>query len=85
MPGRAPPCIADIDDLERPPAAAGAGRRKVAKVGKMMGIGLRVGALDIKDGWDITDSVPIQHQAWRGGYRPASGSGYWTIWGWTWN
>ena len=40
-------------------------------------------SLDIKDGWDICDSVPVRIQ--RGVVDTTRyGSGYWTIWGWTW-
>ena len=73
--------IDDLNDLRRRAAQAAA---RIAKVGKSMGIGIRVGALAVKDGWDITDSVPIRIK--RGVVDTTRfGSGYWTIWGWTWN
>jgi len=72
--------IDDLNDLRRRTAQAAA---QVAKVGKLMGIGIRVGSLGIKDMWDICDSVPILIQ--RGVVDTTRfGSGYWTIWGWNW-
>jgi hypothetical protein len=56
---------------------------KVGKVGKRVALGIRVDSLDIKDGWDIGDSFPLRIQ--RGVVDTTRyGSGYWTIWGWTW-
>jgi hypothetical protein len=73
--------IDDLNDLRRRAAQAAA---KVAKVGKMMGLGLRVGWLTVKDGWDICDSVPVEIK--RGVVDTSRfGSGYYTIWGWTWS
>ena len=73
--------IDDLSDIQRRSAQAAA---KVAKVGKMMGIGLRVNGLNVKDAWDITDHMPIDIK--RGVVDTSRfGSGYWTCWGWTWN
>ena len=73
--------IDDLNDLQRRSAQSAA---KVAKVGKQMGIGLRVNGLNLKDGWDITDHMPV---AIKRGVVDTSrfGSGYWTCWGWTWH
>jgi len=82
--------IDDINDLRRRTAQAAA---QVAKVGKLMGLGIRVGSLGIKDMWDICDSVPIHINQGIVDTRPIDptvpgvtrwGSGYWTIWGWNW-
>ena len=72
--------IDDINDLRRRASQAAA---QIAKVGKLMGLGIRVGSLGVKDMWDICDSVPIDI---RRGVVDTSrfGSGYWTIWGWSW-
>jgi hypothetical protein len=71
----------DINDLRRRAAQAAA---KIAKVGKQMGLGLRVKSLGLKDGWEVCDSVPVWIK--RGVVDTTRfGSGYWTIWGWTWN
>ena len=48
--------IEDHNDLIRRTKQAAA---KVGKVGKRMALGIRVDALDIKDGWDICDCVPV--------------------------
>lgn len=73
--------IDDANDLQRRANQAAA---KVSKVGKMLGVGIRVGALSVKDGWDICDSVKVNIV--RGVVDTNRfGSGYWTIWGWTWN
>ena len=72
--------IDDLNDLRRRTAQAAA---QVAKVGKLMALGIRVGSLDIKDSWDICDSVPVHIK--RGVVDTTRfGSGYWTIWGWSW-
>jgi len=55
----------------------------VSKQGKALRFGIRVGAFDIKDGWDITDDIPVRIK--RGVVDTSRyGSGYWTIWGWVW-
>jgi len=72
--------LADLNDLKRRVKQAA---RSVAKLGKRMGLGLRVDALDVKDGWDITDSIKVDVK--RGIVdTDRFGSGYWTIWGWQW-
>ena len=79
----------DIDDSADLQRRANQAAAKVAKVGKMMGLGIRVGSLTVKDGWDITDSVPVNIV--RGvvntnRFGPdAKGRSWWTIWGWTWS
>jgi hypothetical protein len=79
----------DIDDSNDLQRRANQDAAKVAKVGKMLGIGIRVGALGVKDGWDITDSIPVDIV--RGvvdtnRFHPdPKGLSYWTIWGWTWS
>lgn len=71
--------ITDLNDLKRRAKqlafTAGA-------IGKRVGLGLVTNMFAIKDGWDITDSVPIDIR--RGGLDTTQmGNGYWTIWGWT--
>lgn len=73
--------LADLNDLRRRTRQA---VRRIGKVGKQLAIGIRVGALDIKDGWTITDDVPIAIK--RGAVDTTRwGSDYWTIWGWSWS
>ena len=72
--------VSDINDLKR--RAKQAISRSV-RVGKALALHLRPGALAIKDGWDICDSVLVDID--RGVVSTTRmGSGYWTIWGWTW-
>jgi hypothetical protein len=72
--------LEDSNDLIRRTRQAAIG---VAKVGKRMALGIRVDSLDIKDGWDICDSIPVHIK--RGVVDTTRyGSGYWTIWGWSW-
>ena len=74
----------DIDDSNDLQRRANQEAAKVSKVGKMLGVGIRVGSLTVKDGWDICDSVKVDIK--RGVVDTTRfGSGYWTIWGWTWN
>lgn len=57
--------------------------RQTGKIGKRVALALRVGALDVKDGWDICDSVSVIIQ--RGVIDTTRyGSGFWTIVGWAW-
>jgi hypothetical protein len=75
---------ADLDDLADLQRRATQAASRTAKVGKQMGIALRVGSLGVKDGWDICDSVPVRIK--RGVVDTTRfGSGYWTIWGWAWS
>jgi hypothetical protein len=72
--------ITDLNDLKRR-AKQAAG--KMTRVGKALALHLRPGALHIKDGWDICDSIFVDIN--RGVvHTTRMGSGYWTIWGWTW-
>ena len=48
--------IADRNDLKRRAARFA---QEVGAIGKQVGLGLRVDALAIKDGWDICDSFPV--------------------------
>jgi len=74
------PDIIDQNDLIRRTKQAAI---NVGKVGKRIALGIRVDALDIKDGWDICDSIPVTIK--RGVVDTTRyGSGYWTIWGWSW-
>ena len=71
--------ITDRADLKR---RATLYARSISKVGKRLGLGLRVDVLSVKDGWDITDSVYVDVD--RGVVETLRyGSGYWTIWGWS--
>jgi hypothetical protein len=55
----------------------------VSKVGKRMALAIRVDSIAVKDGWDICDSVLVDID--RGVVNTLNyGSGYWTIWGWSW-
>ena len=49
--------LEDANDLQRRTNQAAV---SVAKIGKRMALGIRVDSLDVKDGWDITDSVPVK-------------------------
>ena len=72
--------LADLNDLRRRTQQLASG---VSKQGKALRFGIRVGAFDIKDGWDITDDIPVRIK--RGVVDTSRyGSGYWTIWGWVW-
>lgn len=72
--------ITDLNDLKRRVRQLS---RSTAKVGKHLALALRVHALSPKDGWDVCDSLLIDID--RGIVDTAAmGSGYWTIWGWTW-
>ena len=72
--------ITDRNDLKR---RAQLYARQISKIGKRMSLAIRVDALSVKDGWDICDSVPVAID--RGVVNTSNyGSGYWTIWGWTW-
>ena len=72
--------MTDLNDLKRRANKAAA---KMARVGKQLALNLRPGALKVKDGWDICDSVYVDIN--RGVVSTKRmGSGYWTIWGWTW-
>ena len=72
--------LEDQNDLTRRTKQAAV---NVAKLGKRIALGIRVDSIDIKDGWDICDSVPVRIQ--RGVVDTTRyGSGYWTIWGWSW-
>lgn len=57
--------------------------RTVSKIGKRLALAIRVDVLDVKDGWDIADSVLVDID--RGVVNTDNyGSAYWTIWGWSW-
>lgn len=75
------PDLADANDLKR---RAQQMVRAFAKAGKQVALGIRVGSLSVKDGWDITDSILVSIK--RGVVDTTRfGSGYWTIWGWSWH
>lgn len=72
--------LIDKNDLKRRAARLA---RMTGKVGKRVAIALRVDALDVKDGWDIADAIPIDID--RGVVNTGNyGSGYWVIAGWQW-
>lgn len=77
--------IDDENDLKRrvDQLAAESGR-----IGKRMALGLRVHGLGPFDGWDLTDSVPIdivRGVVDTGHYAPdVDGLSWWTIWGTEW-
>lgn len=72
--------VTDVNDLKR---RAKQSISRSVRVGKALALHLRPGALAIKDGWDICDSVLVDID--RGVVSTTRmGSGYWTIWGWTW-
>ena len=72
--------VTDVNDLKRRAKQAVA---RSVRVGKALALHLRPGALQIKDGWDIADSILVDIN--RGVVSTTRmGSGYWTIWGWTW-
>jgi len=72
--------ITDINDLQRRVKQEALA---MSKLGKRLSIGLRQDVLDVKDGWDITDAVPIHIK--RGAVDTLNmGSGYWVILGWSW-
>ena len=74
------PEVVDENDLKRRTKQVA---RTIAKVGKRMALGLLVDGLDVKDGWDLTDNIPVDIV--RGAIDTSRfGSGYWTIWGWSW-
>lgn len=74
------PDVADLNDLKR---RAKQMAMRIGKVGKRVALGIRVGSFDVKDGWDVTDSVIVDIK--RGVVDTSLwGSGYWTIWGWAW-
>jgi hypothetical protein len=87
---------ADLDDLNDLRRRAAQAANKIGKIGKRMGLSLRVHSLGLKDGWNITDTLPVLIQRgvvdtrrWGGTIDTAhpenSKPGHWTIWGWTWN
>jgi hypothetical protein len=71
------PDVVDKNDLFR---RARAEAIRTSRVGKQIALGLRVEGLDIWDGYDILDNIPIDIND---GVVDTSlyGSGYWTIWG----
>lgn len=75
--------ITDKADLSR---RANQFARSLGRVGKQLALGIRVDAMMLKDGWDITDSIPVHIR--RGiidttRYATTEdGESYWTIWGW---
>lgn len=72
--------ITDLADLKRRAAQY---MRQASKVGTHLAFALRVDALAVKDGWDITDSIPVKID--RGVVNTENfGSSYYTIWGWEW-
>jgi hypothetical protein len=72
--------VSDSNDLIRRTQQAA---RSLGKLGKRLSVGLRQDVLDVKDGWDITDSLPIHID--RGAVDTTRmGSGYWTVLGWSW-
>lgn len=82
--------IDDESDLARRVAQLAA---ESGRVGKRMALGLRVRGLGPFDGWDITDSVPIDivrgvvdtgHFAPDPPGSPTAGLSWWTIWGTEW-
>lgn len=72
--------LIDKNDLKRRAALMA---RRTGKVGKKVGIGIRVDSLDVKVGWDICDAVPVDIV--RGAVDTTKyGSGYYVIVGWEW-
>jgi hypothetical protein len=72
--------ITDEDDLRRRAAQAA---NRISRVGKQLALNLRPGSFGIKDGWDICDNILVDIR--RGVVQTTRmGSGYWTIWGWSW-
>ena len=71
------PDVVDKQDLTR---RARSEAIRASRVGKRIALGLRVEGLDIWDGYDILDNIPITIDD---GVVDTSqyGSGYWTIWG----
>lgn len=70
--------LIDKNDLKRRAALMA---RRAGKVGKKVGIGIRVDSLDVKVGWDICDAVPVD--IIRGAVDSTKyGSGYYVIVGW---
>lgn len=71
------PDVVDKNDLDR---RARAEAIRASRVGKRIALGLRVDGLDIWDGYDILDNIPIKIDD--GVVNTDNyGSGYWTIWG----
>lgn len=71
--------IIDLNDLKRRALRLAV---KSGAVGKQLGLGLRVDAWGVKDGWDICDSVPVVINDGVVDTATMGGDGYWTIWGW---
>ena len=72
--------ISDRNDLVR---RAKQQLQRLTRVGKQLALNLRPSSFAIKDGWDITDSILVDIR--RGVVDTGRmGSGYWTVWGWTW-
>jgi hypothetical protein len=71
--------IIDLNDLKRRNLQYAA---QVGSIGKRLGLGLRVDAIGLKDGWDIGDSVPVDITRDPVDTTAMGGEGYWTIWGW---
>jgi hypothetical protein len=71
--------IVDVNDLKRRAKQFAA---EVGTVGKKVGLGLRVSAIGIKDGWDIGDSIPVSIIRGSLDTTTMGGGGYWTITGW---
>jgi hypothetical protein len=72
--------LSDANDIKRRVKQA---RLEAAKVGKRISLHLRVHGVAPLDGYDLTDSIPIDID--RGVVdTDAYGSGYWTIWGLEW-
>ena len=71
------PDVVDRQDLTRRTRAEAI---RASRVGKRMALALRVDGLDIWDGYDLLDNIPITIDD---GVVDTSqyGSGYWTIWG----
>lgn len=56
---------------------------KAGKLGKQIGLGIRSGVLNPLDGYDITDTIPVEIV--HGAVDTTNfGSGYWVIWGVAW-